>query len=684
MAPKRKILFLLREYLSDKMYLRVRYAVVFKKWLHLKHPRTFNEKINWLKLYYKNVELSKFADKYEVRDYVQKQVGASYLNTLHGVYNNVEDINWDGLPQKFVLKATHGSGWVIICNDKNHFNFEKSKKEMQKWMNQNYYDLWGEGVYKHLQARIICEKYLEGNPETGLVDYKFYCFNGQPRFLHVDVNRFNDKHYINFYDLEWNKLPLRKGLPNSPQVNRKPDKFDEMITVAKRLSQNLPFVRIDLYEEQQQVFFGEMTFYPQNGLSSFYPTRYEREFGDLINLNNIKKPKKKFFNISSWLFIHRLRQRLSKFYWFEKLIVKYKLKKGDFQDDDFINYMNSADKVLLSTSETGKLPKVGLVKDIDNYGSYVQKRSHWPKYERFLINNEIPYSFFDFQASDWIEKAKKFDLIIFRPDNSPSAIHEAKTKISFIERYLNKMCFPGSHEIWAYEDKVRANYLYKYFDIPHINTFISNNKNESLAYADTCRFPLVSKISCGSVSRGVQLIDTKKKAKKMIKKIFSQGIQTYWPEQRQKNYVYFQEFIPDAYFDLRIIIVNHSITGYYRLTPDHDFRASGSGIWQLHVTELPKEAMDLAVKLKEALNMTVVAVDLIKPKGSDQYFVIESSVFFDVDFPSELYINNIAGYYQWKRKGTAVTYKFKPGKFWVQELIAHELIRKYQNQIEAK
>ena len=683
MATKRKFLFLLREFLSDKMYLRIRYAVAFKKWLHLKHPRTFNEKINWLKLYYKNVELSKFADKYEVRDYVQKQAGASYLNTLYGVYSNVEDIHWDDLPQKFVLKATHGSGWVIICTDKNHFNFENAKKEMQKWLNLNFYDLWGEGVYKHLRARIVCEKYLEGDSNTGLVDYKFYCFNGQPKFLHVDVDRFSEKHYINFYDLDWNKLPIRKGFPSSPQLNSKPDKLDEMISVAEKLSQNLPFVRVDLYEEQQQVVFGEMTFYPQNGFTSFYPTRYEHEFGDLINIDHIKKPKTKFFNISSWLFLHRFRQRLSKYYWFEKLIVKFKLKRGDFQDDDFLKYMNSADKVFLNASESGKLPHVGLVKDLNNYGSYIQKRSHWPKYERFLINNKIAYSFFDIHASDWFEKAKKFDLIIFRPDNSPSAIHEAKTKIGFIEMYLNIMCFPGSHEIWAYEDKIRANYLYQCFNIPHIDTFISNSKAESLEYVDKCRFPIVSKISCGSVSRGVRLIDSKKKAKKMIKEIFSQGKQTYWPEQRQKNYVYFQDFIPDAYFDLRIIIVNHSITGYYRLTPDHDFRASGSGIWQLHVTELPKKAMDLAVKLKEALKMTVVAVDLIKPKGSDQYLVIESSVFFDVDFPSELYINSLAGYYQWKRNGNELSYTFKPGNYWIQELIAHELIKKYQKRTEA-
>ena len=679
MNLKREILLFLKQYFSDKNYLRIRYIKVFKRPLNLKKPKTFNENINWLKLNYKNAELPKFADKYNVRDYIKKQIGAEYLNEIYGVYDTVDEINFKNLPNQFVLKATHGSGWIIICKDKAKLDFNEVKQEINTWLNQNYYDLWGEKIYKHLKPRIICEKYLENSKDEGLVDYKFYCFNGEPNFLHVDIARYTKRHYINFYDLDWNKLPIRKGFPNSKQFNQKPEKLDEMIEISRKLSTNLPFVRVDLYEVNGKVYFGELTFYPQNGFSSFYPKKYEREFGKLIDLKDIKLPSTHFYKSPSFSFIYRFRYYLSRFNFFEKIVISIKKRRGDFQDQEFINYLNSADEVKLSDRNQLRIPKVGLVKDIDNYGNHIQKRSHWPKYERFLIYNNIQHEFFDIHRSDWIENAKKFNLIIFRPDNSPSKLHEARSKISFIEQYLAIKCFPSSNEIWAYEDKVRANYLYKYFNIPHIKTFITNNKDEALNYINNSTFPLVSKITCGSVSRGVQLIKTKPQANKLIKRIFAEGSKTYWTEYKQKNYIYFQEFIKDATFDLRIIVVNNKVMGYYRLSSDHDFRASGSGIWQLRVSELPVEAMKIAVTLKEALKSTVLAVDMIKSEHSGHFLVIESSVFYDVDSYDELIVNNVAGYYQLRVINDEMEFEFKPGKFWIQELIAKELIMQYQD-----
>ena len=679
MKVKRHILLFLRRFFSDKTYIKIRYFKVFKQFLNIKNPKTFNEKINWLKLYYKNAELPRFVDKYKVRDYVKKQIGSEYLNEIYGVYDTADEINFINLPNQFVLKATHGSGWIIICKDKDKLDFNAAKQEMNSWLNQNYYDLWGEKNYKHLKPRIICEKYIENSKDDGLVDYKFYCFNGTPRFLHVDIARFSDKHYINFYDLEWNKLTIKKGFPNSKQFDQKPEKLDKMIEIARNLSTNLPFVRVDLYEVKGKVYFGELTFYPQNGFSSFYPKKYEREFGKLIDLKDIKLPSTHFYKNSSFIFIYRFRYYMSRFKFFEKFVISVKKRRGDFQDPEFVNYLNTADEVKLSNRDQLRIPKVGLVKDIDNYGKYIQKRSHWPKYERFLINNDIQYEFFDIHRSDWIEKVKKFNLIIFRPDNSPSKLQEAKSKINFIEQYLDIKCFPSSSEIWAYEDKVRANYLYKYFDIPHIKTFITNNKNEAFNYINNSTFPLVSKITCGSISRGVQLIKTKRQANKLIKRIFAEGSKTYWAEYKQKDYIYFQEFIKDATYDLRIIVVDNKVMGYYRLSSDHDFRASGSGIWQLKVYELPIEAMRIAITLKEALKSTVLAVDMIKPEHSDNFLVIESSVFFDVDYYDELIVNNVAGYYHWNIINDDMVFEFKPGKFWIQELIAKELIMKYQN-----
>ena len=169
----------------------------------------------------------------------------------------------------------------------------------------------------------------------------------------------------------------------------------------------------------------------------------------------------------------------------------------------------------------------------------------------------------------------------------------------------------------------------------------------------------------------------------MIKKIFAEGDKTYWTEYKQKNYVYFQEFIRNAHFDLRIIVVGNKIMGYYRMSTGNDFRASGSGLWQGHVSELPFAAMEIAVRLKKALKCTVLAVDMLKPNDSDRFLVIESSVFFDVDQYDELMVNNVAGYYEWNKINNELFFEFKPARYWIQELIARELIKQYQSGLKA-
>lgn len=675
-------LLLLRKLASDKLYVSIRYFVTFKRFLKLKNPKTFNEKINWLKLYYRNPDLPSLVDKYKVRGFVEQRIGDKYLNKNYGVYGSAEEINWQELPDSFVLKPTHGSGWVIICRNKNELNIEGAKAEMNFWLTQNFYKLWGEWVYKHVQPKIICERYLEEDENDGLKDYKFYCFDGQPKFVHVDVNRFNNDHYINFYSLEWNKLPVRKGVPNSEINDPKPKQFKEMLAVARKLSAGFPFVRVDLFEVQSKIYFGELTFFPQNGLSSFYPKSYEREFGNYIALPDMqtKKDVRIIHRKRNYNYIYRLRQSLSKYSLFEKIIVTLKKRKGDFQDATYWQYIDTADKVVLENTNKKKLPTVGLVKDLDNYGVYVQKRSHWPKYERFLKNNNIPYSFFEIHNADWAEQAKKYDLIIYRPDISPSRMHEAESKLYFIEKHLNITCFPSYEEIWSYEDKVRSNYLLEKYKIPHVPTFTSNSKADTLKYIDCCTFPLISKISCGSVSRGVEMIKTKKQAEKLINKIFSGGRKTYWSDYKQKDYVYFQEFIEDAKFDLRIVIIGEKVFGYYRFAPKNDFRASGAGIYKYIVPELPVEAMKTALITKQAFGSTVLAVDMIKSERSGQYLVIESSVFFDIDDPDELVIDNVTGYYEWSMKNGAYLFEFKPGRFWMQELILKELIITYQNK----
>jgi len=282
---KKTILPILRFLLNDKLYYQIRFFLKFKKILNFSNPQTFNAKINYLKLYDRNELYFKLVDKYEVRQFVKEKIGEKYLNKLYGVYENISDLDFDSLPNSFVIKATHGSAWVLICDDKNKFNFIKAKKKINFWLSNNFYELWGEWVYKSLKPRFICEKFLKNKNEASILDYKFYCFNGEPKFVHVDLDRAN-RHERNFYDLSWKRMPFGLCYPQSKREAKKPNQLKLMIKLAKKLSSDFMFVRVDFYEIKNQVIFGELTFNPGNGLELFSPEKYDKQIGDLLNLDN--------------------------------------------------------------------------------------------------------------------------------------------------------------------------------------------------------------------------------------------------------------------------------------------------------------------------------------------------------------------------------------------------------------
>lgn len=370
----------------------------------------------------------------------------------------------------------------------------------------------------------------------------------------------------------------------------------------------------------------------------------------------------------------KLRLKLSRYSWFEKYVISEKIKRGDFKDDNFQSYIDNADDVLLDMSNWKKKPTVALFKDIDNYGNYVQKRSYWDKYERFLKRNNIPYKFVNLSYSNWEKEISNCDIIIWKTDNGPHSQHDAEGKIYYIEKYLNKSCFPSFNEVWSYEDKIRSNYLLDHFNIPHIKTFITQNKKEALDYINTTSYPIVSKIYCGSASRGVILLDSKSKANNFIKKVFAEGKSTIWPFHGQKDYVYFQEFIEDATYDLRIIIVGNKAFGYYRMRPNNDFRASGAGIYKKE--NLPIEAMKIAVHTKKAFNSTILAVDFVYSENRKQFLIIETSIFFGVDTPEQLVVNGEVGYYEITENDSFI---FKKGRLWMQELSLYETLTKWHS-----
>jgi len=273
-------------FLTDKNYAEKRYKSTFGQDLNLKNPVTFNEKIQWLKLFDRNERYTSLVDKYEVRKYVEEIVGLEILNELFGVFFDVEDIHPDNLPDSFVLKATHGSGWNVLCKDKKTLNWDEEKKKLDTWLRLNYYNIGREWIYKKIKPKIICEKYLEPKIEGRLYDYKFFCFNGAVKYIQVDVDRYSN-HTRCYYDTNWRKQPFSTNYPLYKGEIDIPENLDKMIAVSEKLSFGIPFVRIDLYSVNKQVVFGEMTFYPANGFGKFHPAEFDYILG-----KNIKIPVK--------------------------------------------------------------------------------------------------------------------------------------------------------------------------------------------------------------------------------------------------------------------------------------------------------------------------------------------------------------------------------------------------------
>ncbi len=281
------------QFLPLKLYLESYYEYYVGKKMDLDNPIEFNQKIQWLKAYYRVPILTQLVDKYEVRKYVEKTIGSKYLNQLIKVYNKASDVNFDELPEQFVIKAVHGFHFNLIVEDKSKLNKIKAKLLMTKWMNKNQYTRGGlEWAYKNVTPKLIAEKYLSEMGKTFINDYKFFCFNGEPKFVQIDLDSSSIKSRC-FYDLEWKKIEnLAKGLKVYEGHVEKPEKFNEMVDIARKLANQFPFVRVDLYNINGTILFGEMTFYPSDGRSEFKPDIYNKTFGDYIKLPKIPKGEK--------------------------------------------------------------------------------------------------------------------------------------------------------------------------------------------------------------------------------------------------------------------------------------------------------------------------------------------------------------------------------------------------------
>lgn len=276
--------------IPDKLYLNLRYRAEMGHWVNFENPKTFTEKIQWLKLYNRKPEYTTMVDKYAVKDYVASIIGPEYIIPTIGVWNTPEEIDWETLPSRFVLKTTHGGGGggVVICKDKNTFDKADAIMKLSKNLKGDIYRTRREWPYKNVPHRIIAEEFME---ETGyhgdLADYKFFCFNGEPKYCQVIRDR-NTKETIDFYDMEWNHqnfVGLNPIAQNGTTPVAQPENLKVMQDVCRRLAKGIPFVRVDLYVINGKEYFGELTFFPASGLGSFSPDQWNEKLGDLLKLH---------------------------------------------------------------------------------------------------------------------------------------------------------------------------------------------------------------------------------------------------------------------------------------------------------------------------------------------------------------------------------------------------------------
>lgn len=276
---------LISRLIPDKLFIEHKYHVRMGRKLDLKTPQRYTEKLQWLKLYDRNPNYIQMVDKAEVKDYVSSIIGEEYIVPTFGVWDRFEDIDFDSLPNSFVLKCTHDSGGIFIVKDKNQMDMGKAKSVIEASLKRDYYIPGREWPYKRVERRIIAEKYLEDPNDRELRDYKFFAFDGKVPYMFIATDRFKDSDTcFDFYDAEFRHLNIINGHPNAKVYPSKPQNFELMLKLASKLSVGIPHVRVDFYEVAGKVFFGELTFFHHSGFVPFEPDEWDFRFGEWIKL----------------------------------------------------------------------------------------------------------------------------------------------------------------------------------------------------------------------------------------------------------------------------------------------------------------------------------------------------------------------------------------------------------------
>jgi len=335
----------------------------------------------------------------------------------------------------------------------------------------------------------------------------------------------------------------------------------------------------------------------------------------------------------------------------------------EYKDDRSL--LDRAQITLIDWPEKIVKPRVGIIQDLGSNPS-------WTKHIRFCENNEIPFEIYSIHDFNWLQKGNEFDVIIGFTSCSSFDLNEIRDKFYILESKLNKICYPSRKHILLYENKILESELSKIHNFPFIPTFVSYDKKDALTLLNNLDFPVVSKIVPSSGSVGVERIKTKNQAKKIIKQAFSQnGRKIHIVYSRQKNYVYFQEFIPNDGYDIRVIVVGNMVFGFYRKAPKGDFRASGMHIEEMR--DLPEEAIRIARSVNKIINSPLLAVDMVH--GVDgKFYINEFSPICEMSTLNQLQVNGVSGAYIFDKEDN---YKFMPCNFWVHELALKEFFQNH-------
>ena len=354
---------------------------------------------------------------------------------------------------------------------------------------------------------------------------------------------------------------------------------------------------------------------------------------------------------------------------------RYLIKAGKLVSREKLSQVYAEGTALKLDSAVKVKPVVGIVYPEELIPGYVFPKASAYLYERYCETNGIEYHNYDIHASDWLDKAENLDVIFWHVDSTPAALYEAQSKIYVLDKILKKICFPSYHEIWQYEDKCRAHYLYQAYNLPCIPTISSNSKEESVKLSETIKYPVIVKTRTGAGSFGVKKIANKAQLKRYINQVFSQkGKYTLYPYERQKDYILLQEFIDDASYDLRVMLVGDKAYGYYRYPNKGDYRASGGGN-EDHIRPTPIDVLKEAINVREALGSRVLGVDFLYSEKYKKHLIIEASLFNEIDPPSiETMLGGVSGFYDISDPNNI---HYEEGAFWFPELVAELIIKQW-------